>query len=82
MEPQASLATVLVVEDDPLVRMDVAVTIQRAGFKAIEAANADEAVELLADHADINILLTDVDMPGSMDGVELAHTRALIVSLQ
>ena len=53
MEPQASLATVLVVEDDPLVRMDVAVTIQRAGFKAIEAANADEAVELLADHAAI-----------------------------
>jgi DNA-binding NtrC family response regulator len=64
---------VLVVEDEPLVRMCVAATIEDAGFKVYEAANADEAVGLLAECADICVLFTDVDMPGSMNGVALAH---------
>jgi CheY-like chemotaxis protein len=64
--------TVLVVEDEPLVRMDVSDQLQDLGFKVIEAANADEAVEMLAANTDIRVVFTDVDMPGSMDGLKLA----------
>jgi two-component system, response regulator PdtaR len=64
---------VLVVDDEPFIRMDLAATIEDAGFKVYEAPNADRAVELLESCADIQILFTDVDMPGSMNGVELAH---------
>jgi CheY-like chemotaxis protein len=64
---------VLVVEDEPLIRMDVAATFEEAGYKVYEAANADEAVGLLEEFADIHVLVTDVDMPGSIDGLGLAH---------
>lgn len=64
---------VLVVDDEPLLRTDLAATIEEAGFKVYEVANADQAVELLEEVEDIKVLLTDVDMPGSMDGVQLAH---------
>jgi two-component system, response regulator PdtaR len=64
---------VLVVEDEPQVLMDVAATVREVGFRVYEAVNADQAVELLAEYSDIRVLLTDVDMPGSMDGVLLAH---------
>jgi two-component system, response regulator PdtaR len=64
---------ILVVEDEPLIRMSVAATIEDAGFKVYEASNADEAIGLLAECVDICVLFTDVEMPGSMDGVALAH---------
>jgi DNA-binding NtrC family response regulator len=64
---------VLVGEDEPLIRMSVAATIEDAGFKVYEAGNADDALRLLAERVDICVLFTDVDMPGSMDGVALAH---------
>lgn len=64
---------VLVVEDEPLVRLCVAMTLEHAGFKVYEAANADDAVGLLAECVDIGVLFTDIDMPGPMDGVALAH---------
>jgi DNA-binding NtrC family response regulator len=64
---------VLVVEDEPLIRMNMAATIEDAGFKVYEAANADRAVELLENEDDIYVMCTDVDMPGSMNGIELAH---------
>jgi two-component system, response regulator PdtaR len=64
---------VLVAEDEPLILMDVAATIREEGFRVYEAANADEAIGLLAENSDIRALFTDVDMPGSMDGVMLAH---------
>jgi CheY-like chemotaxis protein len=64
---------VLVVEDEPLIRMNLAATIVTAGFKVYEAANADEAVMFLAEYADIRVLFTDVEMPGSMNGLQLAH---------
>ncbi len=63
---------VLVVEDEPLILMDIADQLTDRGFEVIEAANADEAIAILADNAKIEILFTDVDMPGSMDGVKLA----------
>lgn len=64
---------VLVVEDEPLLRMMAVEVVEEAGFVALEAANADEAVALLESRADIALLFTDIDMPGSMDGLKLAH---------
>jgi len=64
---------VLIVEDEVLLRMDAADLVEEAGFAAIEAADADEAVAILEARADIALLFTDVNMPGSMDGLKLAH---------
>ena len=64
---------VLVVEDDPLLRMLAVEIVQEAGFTAIEAQDADEAVVLLESRTDITLLFTDINMPGSMDGLKLAH---------
>jgi two-component system, response regulator PdtaR len=64
---------VLVVEDEPLIRINLAATIENAGFKVYEASDADEAVALLAEYADISVLFTDIEMPGAMNGVQLAH---------
>jgi CheY-like chemotaxis protein len=62
---------VLVVEDDFLVRSGAADMIRDLGFEAIEAADADEAIELLERPDDIDILFTDMQMPGSMDELRL-----------
>lgn len=64
---------VLVVEDEPLLRFDAVDLIEEAGFNVYSAANADQAILLLERHPDIRVLFTDIDMPGSMDGLKLAH---------
>ena len=64
--------TILVVEDEPLIRMDIADQLQNLGFRVIEAANAREAVAQLDANNDIQVMFTDVDMPGDMDGLMLA----------
>ena len=64
--------TVLVVEDEALIRLDIADALEDAGFNVLEAANVDEAVTVLADHPEIRAVFTDIDMPGSMDGLRLA----------
>jgi two-component system, response regulator PdtaR len=64
---------VLVVEDEALVWLSAREEIEAAGFKVYEAHNADEAIRLLEANSDIELVFTDVDMPGSMDGVKLAH---------
>ena len=64
---------VLVVEDDWLIRLIAVEIVEDAGLVAIEAANADEAIAILECRADIALIFTDVDMPGSMDGLKLAH---------
>lgn len=64
---------ILVVEDDPLLLMDAVDMIEDAGFTAYAARHADEAISLLERHDNIRVLFTDVDMPGSMDGLKLAH---------
>jgi CheY-like chemotaxis protein len=66
-------AVVLVVEDEFLVRMQALAMIEEAGFGAIEASNADEAIRLLETRNDIRIVFTDIEMPGSMDGLRLAR---------
>lgn len=64
--------TVLVVEDEGLIRLDISQTLEEEGFRVLEASNADEAIVLLNTHADIQLMFTDIDMPGSMDGLKLA----------
>ena len=64
---------VLVVEDEPIVRMMALDIVEDAGFVAIEAASADEAVLILESRTDIRIVFTDIEMPGSMDGLRLAQ---------
>jgi CheY-like chemotaxis protein len=64
---------VLIVEDDALLRMCAAEIVEEAGFAVIEAADADAAMALLESRSDIALLLTDIDMPGSMNGLKLAH---------
>jgi CheY-like chemotaxis protein len=68
-----SRQVVLIVEDEPLVRMLAGEIVEEAGFVALEAADADEAVALLESRPDISLLFTDINMPGSMDGLKLAH---------
>jgi CheY-like chemotaxis protein len=63
---------ILIVEDEVLIRLHAAQIIQDAGFDVIEAANADEAIAFLETRPDITILFTDIQMPGSMDGLKLA----------
>jgi two-component system, response regulator PdtaR len=64
---------VLIVEDDQLLRLFTVQMVEEAGFLALQANNADEAVAILEARSDIALLLTDVNMPGSMDGLKLAH---------
>jgi two-component system, response regulator PdtaR len=64
---------ILIVEDDYLQSLLAVDVVERAGFVAIEASDADEAVTLLETRSDIVLVLTDVNMPGSMDGLKLAH---------
>jgi DNA-binding NtrC family response regulator len=66
------LPIVLVVEDEPILRMHAVAVVEDARFEAIEASNADEAIAILESRNDIRIVFTDVDMPGSMDGLRLA----------
>lgn len=66
-------ATILVVEDDGLIRMDLADTLNDQGFVVFEAGNADEALAIMNESTLIRALVTDIDMPGSMNGLELAH---------
>jgi two-component system, response regulator PdtaR len=68
----ATRSVVLVVEDDFLLRMDAVDIARSAGFDAIEARNADEAIAILVARPTIHIIFTDVQMPGSMDGIKLA----------
>jgi CheY-like chemotaxis protein len=64
---------VLIVEDEFLLRMDAVDMIEAAGFAVAEAANADQAIEILEARSDITVIFTDIQMPGSMDGLKLAR---------
>jgi len=63
---------VLIVEDEPLLRLMAIDVVEDAGFDVVEATDADEAIKILEARNDIRIVFTDVDMPGSMDGIKLA----------
>jgi CheY-like chemotaxis protein len=66
-------AVVLVVEDSALIRMGAVDLVTGAGFEALEASDADEAICILEARPDIHIVFTDVGMPGNMDGIKLSH---------
>ncbi|KQU51284.1 hypothetical protein ASG72_16155 [Bosea sp. Leaf344] len=63
---------VLVVEDEPIIRMNAVGIIEDAGYDVVEASNADEAITLLETRPDIGAVFSDIEMPaGSMDGLKL-----------
>lgn len=64
---------VLVVEDSPIIRMGAVDLVISAGYEALEARDADEAIRILESRADIDLVFTDVQMPGTMDGLKLSH---------
>lgn len=65
-------ATILVVEDEPVLRMVLASALEDAGFGVIDAAHANEAESLLANTERVDLMITDVQMPGDRDGLGLA----------
>jgi CheY-like chemotaxis protein len=65
-------------EDEPLMLMDAQDLVTDAGFEAIRAKNADEAIRILENRKDIRVVFTDVNMPGSMDGIKLAMRCATV----
>jgi two-component sensor histidine kinase/CheY-like chemotaxis protein len=69
----ASSTNVLVVEDEMVLRMRAVDIVEDAGFTAVQAVNADEALAILESRSDISLLFSDIQMPGSMDGLKLAH---------
>jgi two-component sensor histidine kinase/ActR/RegA family two-component response regulator len=72
-EPGGSSTNVLVVEDEMVLRMRAVDLVEDAGFTAVQAVNADEALSILESRSDISLLFSDIQMPGSMDGLKLAH---------
>jgi two-component sensor histidine kinase/CheY-like chemotaxis protein len=69
----AALPNVLIVEDEMVLRMRAVDIVEDAGFNPVEAVNADDALAILESRSDIEMLFTDIQMPGSMDGLKLAY---------
>ena len=69
----AEVPKVLIVEDEMILRMRAVDIVEDAGFCPVEAVNADEAISILESRSDISLLFTDIQMPGSIDGLMLAH---------
>jgi CheY-like chemotaxis protein len=88
METHEIQQTVLVVEDEALIRMSTVASLEDAGLRVLEAGNSAEALYVLGQHAEIRVLVTDVHMPGKMDGLALVSQvqrdhpviRAVVVS--
>ncbi|WP_426437262.1 response regulator transcription factor [Bradyrhizobium genosp. P] len=63
---------VLIVEDEFLIRMNAVDMIEACGFHSADAKNADDAIAILEARDDVRVIFTDIQMPGSMDGLKLA----------
>lgn len=74
VSPHEHRRVVLVVEDEPIIRLDIAEELRRLGHQVIETVNADEAMTVLRSTARIDVVVTDVRMPGKLDGLDLART--------
>jgi CheY-like chemotaxis protein len=72
----ADKVAVLVVEDEPLLLMEAVDIVESAGFEALAAENADEALAVMEKHQGVRVVFTDINMPGSMDGTRMAATIA------
>ncbi|MCS0502943.1 response regulator [Ancylobacter mangrovi] len=66
-------STVLVVDDEFFVRIDTINAVESAGFATIEASTADDGLALLSSRPDVRVLITDIEMPGTMDGLQFAR---------
>jgi CheY-like chemotaxis protein len=66
-------SVILVVEDSPLICMGAVELVSSAGHEPIEAGDADQAIRILEARDDVDLVFTDVQMPGTMDGVDLSH---------
>lgn len=73
MADNGASSTILVVEDEPLIRITTASALSDAGLTVLDCANADQAITILEQRSDICLVFTDVDMPGSMDGIKLCN---------
>jgi len=73
MTGSAPVPIVLIVEDDMVLRMRAVDIVEDAGFVPVETVSADQAIQVLESRDDISLLFTDIQMPGSMDGLMLAH---------
>lgn len=71
-------ATVLIVDDEPIVRMHAAIVLSDAGFLIREASCASDALEALRLHPEVTVLFSDINMPGAFDGLELARRVHLL----
>src|SRR6202795_1112978 len=83
-DQSAALRSILVVEDEMMLRMRAVDMVEDAGFAAVEAINADDALAILQSRSDIELLFTDIQMPGSMDGLKLAfavHERWPLIKI-
>jgi DNA-binding NtrC family response regulator len=67
--------TVLVVEDEPLIRFALSDMLQDSGYRVLEASNVLEAISVLGFHR-IDALISDIDMPGALNGIDLAKLVA------
>ncbi|WP_242096742.1 MULTISPECIES: response regulator [unclassified Sphingomonas] len=65
--------SILVVDDEPMIRLNLADFFEDEGYTVYEASDADAAIAILQANSGVRIVLTDIQMPGSMDGVKLAH---------
>ncbi|SEG13419.1 response regulator [Bosea lathyri] len=72
MPSQIAKPVVLIVDDEPILRMHAAMIADDAGLSAVEAETADEAISILETRSDIRLVFTDIEMPGSMNGLKLA----------
>ena len=80
--------TILLIEDEPLIRMATAAMFEDEGNSVLEATDADSALLILETHAEIDVVITDVQMPGKIDGLALVeiisrdypHVRSLVTS--
>ena len=80
--------TVLIVEDEPILRFDAVDALEEAGMEALEAANAAEALAILRYRPDVSVLFTDINMAGDVDGLSLSkmvaarwpHIRIVVTS--
>ena len=87
-KPPGTQPTILIVEDEIIIRMSSAATLEDAGFGVLEASSSAEALQALLQHRQSSLLMTDVRLPGDMDGLELVACvrryhpaiRALVVS--
>jgi CheY-like chemotaxis protein len=68
-----SASRILLVEDDPLLRLGASAVLSDAGYEVLEAADAEEAIAMLEHEPNIRVMISDIQMPGSIDGVKLAH---------